>query len=111
VGLVLVRAFVGGPAGEALVSGDDAALAGVARSELRALMGLDAEPVLTRVFRFERASAQMRVGHLATMRVLRERLGQVAPGVFVAGGGYGGVGIPDCIRQGEEAGRAMCVRP
>jgi oxygen-dependent protoporphyrinogen oxidase len=70
-------------------------------------MGIDAEPRLTRVFRFERASAQMRVGHLATMRALHERLASVAPGVRVAGGGYDGVGIPDCIRQGQDAVKAL----
>ncbi len=49
----------------------------------------------------------MRVGHLATMRAVHARLAQAAPGLRVAGGGYDGIGIPDCIRQGTEAGRAM----
>jgi oxygen-dependent protoporphyrinogen oxidase len=42
-----------------------------------------------------------------TLRTIRTRLAKAAPGLRVAGGGYDGVGIPDCIRQGEEAGRAM----
>jgi len=25
------------------------------------------------------------------------------PGVFLAGASYGGVGLPDCIREGEQA--------
>ena len=70
-------------------------------------MGLDAEPVLSRVFRFARASAQMRVGHAAALHALRERLAVSAPGVRIAGGGYDGIGIPDCIRQGKEHGRAL----
>ncbi len=106
-GHVLLRAFFGGAWGEDVLSHDDEGLVRVARTELRTLMGLDAEPVLTRVFRFDKASAQMRVGHLATMRTLRERLEATAPGLLIAGGGYDGVGIPDSIRQGEEAGRAL----
>ncbi|HEX8794955.1 MAG TPA: protoporphyrinogen oxidase [Polyangiaceae bacterium] len=106
-GHVLLRAFFGGAWGEDVLSHDDEALARVARTELRTLMGIDAEPVLTRVFRFDKASAQMRVGHLVTMRTLRERLEAAAPGLRIAGGGYDGVGIPDSIRQGEEAGRAL----
>jgi protoporphyrinogen/coproporphyrinogen III oxidase len=107
-GSVLLRVFVGGPLGEDLVArDDDESLVRVARGELRALMGIDAEPTLSRVFRFERASAQMRVGHLARMRCIHARLASAAPGVRVAGGGYDGVGIPDCIRQGQDAGRAM----
>jgi protoporphyrinogen/coproporphyrinogen III oxidase len=106
-GSVLLRVFVGGPLGEELVARDDASLVRVAQGELRALMGIDAEPTLSRVFRFDRASAQMRVGHLARMRTIHARLARVTPGVRVAGGGYDGVGIPDCIRQGQDAGRAM----
>jgi oxygen-dependent protoporphyrinogen oxidase len=106
-GSVLLRVFVGGPRGEELAAGGDDALERVARSELLSLMGLDAEPTLVRVFRFPRASAQMRVGHLARMRSVHERLERAAPGVRIAGGGYDGVGIPDCIRQGQEAGRAL----
>ncbi|HEY3817444.1 MAG TPA: protoporphyrinogen oxidase [Polyangiaceae bacterium] len=100
-GHVLLRVFVGGS------SQADDALVGTARAELRALMGIDAEPTMTRVYRFEHSSAQMRVGHLVTLRSMRERLATATPGLRVAGGGYDGVGIPDCIRQGEEAGRAM----
>jgi protoporphyrinogen/coproporphyrinogen III oxidase len=41
------------------------------------------------------------------MRSIHERLARNLPGVRVAGGGYDGVGIPDCIRQGEDAARAL----
>ncbi len=106
-GHVLLRAFFGGAWGEEALKLDDDGLSTLARRELQALMGLDAQPLWSRVFRFDGTSAQMRVGHLAAMRALRERLAEVAPGVLVAGGGYDGVGIPDCIRQGQEAGRAL----
>jgi oxygen-dependent protoporphyrinogen oxidase len=106
-GHVLLRAFFGGAGGQDVVTQDDASLTALARRELGALMGLEAEPLWSRVFRFERASAQMRVGHLAMMRGLRERMKEAVPGVLIAGGGYGVTGIPDCIREGQEAGRAM----
>ncbi|HEY8038288.1 MAG TPA: protoporphyrinogen oxidase [Polyangiaceae bacterium] len=106
-GSVLLRVFLGGASGESVLGQDDPSLVRLARGELRALMGIDAEPTLARVFRFDHASAQMRVGHLATMRAIHQRLAAVAPGLGIAGGGYDGVGIPDCIRQGEEAGRAL----
>jgi oxygen-dependent protoporphyrinogen oxidase len=108
-GHVLLRVFFGGASGEGVLGKGDEELEQLARDELRALMGLDAAPVLSRVFRFVGASAQMRVGHLATMRTLRERLEHVAPALRVAGGGYDGIGIPDCIRQGQDAGIALAV--
>ncbi|MGH7270121.1 MAG: protoporphyrinogen oxidase [Polyangiaceae bacterium] len=101
-GHVLVRAFLGGS-----MAGSDEEAIDLARGDLRALMGLGAEPVLSRVFRFEQASARMLVGHLGAMRRLKERLAVRVPGVRVAGGGYEGIGIPDCVRQGREAGGGM----
>ena len=106
-GHVLVRVFLGGPSAAGLLDGGDDELVRVARKELGALMGLEAEPTMTRVFRYARSSAQMRVGHHVLMRTVHARLAESAPGLSVAGGGYDGVGIPDCIRQGEDAGRAM----
>jgi protoporphyrinogen/coproporphyrinogen III oxidase len=106
-GSVLLRVFVGGPAAGEALRGDDSDLATLARRELATLMGLTAAPLFSRVFRFERASAQMRVGHERDLREVRERLVSSAPGVRVAGGGYEGIGIPDCIRQGLDHGRAM----
>jgi oxygen-dependent protoporphyrinogen oxidase len=110
-GHVLLRVFFGGPPAHESEQRDERALSNIARVELRSLMGLDAEPLFTRAFRFDAARAQMRVGHLAMMRAVRERLARAAAGVRIAGEGYGGAGIPDCIRQGEEAGRAMVDGP
>ena len=106
-GHVLLRVFFGGPRGERVLARSDDALAELARDELRAIMALAAEPLWSRVFRFEATRAQMRVGHLVTMRLLREELARGLPGVWVAGDGYDGAGIPDCVRQGQEAGVAM----
>ena len=106
-GHVLLRVFFGGPAAEPALRGDDEGLVRLAREALRSLMGIEAQPSLSRVFRFERASPQMRVGHAAAVVDLRRRLSGSLPGVHVAGGGYDGIGIPDCIRQGSEEGRAL----
>jgi oxygen-dependent protoporphyrinogen oxidase len=106
-GYVLLRVFFGGPSSEEVLAADDAHLATLARRELGTLMNLEGEPLWSRVYRFRRASAQMRVGHLAMLRGLRERMSESAPRVLVAGGGYGVTGIPDCIREGQAAGIAM----
>jgi oxygen-dependent protoporphyrinogen oxidase len=106
-GHVLLRVFVGGAAGHQVLESDDEALVELSRGELKALMGLDARPLWSRVFRMDRATAQMRVGHAVRMREVREQLEVSAPGVRLAGGGYDGVGIADCIQLGREAGRRM----
>jgi oxygen-dependent protoporphyrinogen oxidase len=40
------------------------------------------------------------VGHLGRVRRLREALAR-HPGLYVAGSGFEGVGIPDCVKQAE----------
>ncbi len=97
-GHVLLRAFLGGAGREAVLSNDDDALASIARAELGKFLGRLGEPVLTRVFRHERASPQPDVGHTGRMRTLDERLARL-PGLYVIGNGYRGTGIPDCIKQ------------
>ena len=99
-GHVLMRVFFGGAWGESILQNDDTALAAIGLAELRALMGPLGTPLFTRVFRFTRANPQPRVGHLARIREVRGMLTRW-PGLHVAGSGFDGVGIPDCVRQGE----------
>jgi len=81
--------------------GDDELLA-VVRADLEQAIGLSAGPTEVRISRWQNAFPQYVVGH-------NERLGhiegQLNPnGVFIAGMGYRGIGIPACIDQGRSAG-------
>jgi oxygen-dependent protoporphyrinogen oxidase len=108
-GGVLMRAFFGGAWGEDLLAKGDDELVRVAREELGALMALDAEPIFTRVFRFDRASPQPVVGHLARMKRVRARL-EALPGMHLAATGFDGVGIPDCVRQANDVAARILAR-
>jgi oxygen-dependent protoporphyrinogen oxidase len=99
---VLLRCFMGGPNKEELVERSDAEIISDTRAELAALMGIHAEPVIARVYRWIKGNAQYDVGHL-------ERVGQMhamcaqTPGLFLTGSAYEGIGVPDCIHQGQQA--------
>jgi oxygen-dependent protoporphyrinogen oxidase len=101
-GTVLLRAFLGGALDERALDRSDDDLAGVARAELREAVGVAAEPVLLRVRRWPHAMPQYRVGHLDRVGAVEHALARL-PGLLVAGSGYRGVGISDCVRSGEEA--------
>jgi oxygen-dependent protoporphyrinogen oxidase len=103
---VLLRVFLGGAGRDEVVTRDDAALVALATSEVRSRMGAVGEPLLTRVFRFLHASAQPMVGHLDRIAEVNRRLGEL-PGLYVAGSGYEGVGIPDCVRQAGKVAAAI----
>lgn len=104
----LVRCFVGKAAEEDLRLRDDAALIQAVRADLQRLTGLSEQPRATRVFRWSRAMAQYEVGHAKKVAEIRERM-RVLPGLFLAGNAYEGIGIPDCIRTGQQAAEA-CLR-
>lgn len=97
---VLIRAFIGGAHNEVLAEQDEATLVQSARDELRAMMGIDAEPVITQVYRWHKANPQYEVGHQARVVAIEQRASQ-HNGLHLAGSAYHGVGIPDCIADGE----------
>lgn len=95
-GFVLLRVFFGGTRSPATMEYDDDRLLAVACNELRRALGIDATPLFHRVYRWPRANPQYDVGHLE--RVARIESG--LPGrLYVTGGAYRGVGVPDCIYQ------------
>ena len=46
--------------------------------------------------------AQYGVGHLERLQRIESLLQQL-PGLALAGNGYRGIGVPDCVRSGSEA--------
>lgn len=104
-GMALLRAFVGRPGEDPLVLPDEE-LVGRVRADLAELAGVVGEPALVRVYRWPRAMPQYPVGHLERMAAVRAAL-QEHPRLVLAGAGYFGVGVPDCIRQGEAAAEAL----
>jgi oxygen-dependent protoporphyrinogen oxidase len=99
-GYALVRVFVG-RAGQD-IPWDQASLLEIARDEMRATMGITAEPLLARVFAWDRAMPQYNLGHPETLKTIEAALAHY-PGLALAGNAYRGIGIPDCIRSGELA--------
>ena len=67
-------------------------------------LGITGDPLLSRVYRFERASAQHEVGHLARVEAIDRALTRM-PGLFMTGSGLRGVGIPDCVADARATAR------
>jgi oxygen-dependent protoporphyrinogen oxidase len=106
-GSVLLRCYLGGIGREDVLGRTDQELIGLARDDLRVILGIDRAPILARVYRWPRAMPQYHVGHLDRLAAIADRLHRL-PGVFLAGAGYRGVGIPDCIRDGIAAADDVC---
>ncbi len=74
----------------------------LAREELELTLGISAEPLVSRVFIWENAMPQYNLGHPEKLAKIEAALEQY-PGLALAGNGYRGIGIPDCIHSGELA--------
>jgi oxygen-dependent protoporphyrinogen oxidase len=98
----LIRCFLGGASGEKALELSDQEILRTVRAELRQILDLTAEPRFTRVYKWKAAMAQYGVGHPERLERI-ERLRRQLPGLFLAGNGYRGIGVPDCVRSGSEA--------
>ncbi len=99
---LLLRCFMGGPGHEEMIDFNDDRLVEIARSELADLMGLKAAPILARVYRWVKANPQYDIGHLERVSQMHQNCARI-PGLYLAGAAFEGVGIPDCIHQGQQA--------
>jgi protoporphyrinogen/coproporphyrinogen III oxidase len=96
--MVLLRCFMGGDA----LNETDESLVEAAIRELRSIMGLQAKPILHKIARWPNSMAQYTVGHEQRQQQV-EAIVKSVPGLHLAGNGYRGIGLPDCIKAGKEA--------
>jgi oxygen-dependent protoporphyrinogen oxidase len=105
----LLRCFVAGSNAANLWHLSDDAIIAIVRSELQQILSLRATPLFARVYKWNSAMAQYGVGHLERLDRI-EHLRQHLPRLALAGNGYRGIGIPDCIRSGQEAAKQILNR-
>ncbi len=105
-GFALLRVFIGRAGQEDEISWDVASLLETARQELRMSLGITTEPLLEKVYRWEKAMPQYALGHPQRLERIQSCL-SAYPGLALAGNAYQGIGIPDCIHSGELAAMAV----
>jgi oxygen-dependent protoporphyrinogen oxidase len=106
-GTLLVRAFIGATRSGADM-GSDEALVAAAHADVAGTIGIRGLPMLTRVSRYPGAMPHYTVGHLDRVAATEAALAPF-PALRVAGGAYRGVGLPDCIGQGQAAADAVAA--
>jgi protoporphyrinogen/coproporphyrinogen III oxidase len=103
---VVLRCFFGGASDEAVLGESDEAIVAMAKDELRAKMGVTAEPSFYTLARWPKSMAQYTVGHAQRLKQM-ERLTAGIPGLYLAGNAYYGIGIPDCVKTGRDAAQKI----
>ncbi len=98
-GFALLRVFFGGSRTPEMMSAADEDLLATVSAELESLMGVTAEPLFHRIFRWHKSNPQYDVGHLDRVARIEAAL---PPGLWVTGSPYRGVGVPDCVHQAQQ---------
>ncbi len=101
--MALLRCYVGKPNDQDIVDLSDEEIINIALRDLNKTMNITEKPLFHMVTRWKDSMPQYNVGHIERMKNVKESLAKELPGVYLAGGSYEGVGIPDCINQGEAA--------
>ncbi len=104
----LLRCFFAGRNAESVWPHADHEIVGIVRNELQQILGLRAEPLFARVYKWKAAMAQYGVGHLDRLERI-EKFRQSLPGLALAGNAYRGIGVPDCVRSGREAAAKLAA--
>src|SRR6202049_4530400 len=102
----LLRCFFAGSNAEKIWQDSADAIIAIVRKEMQQIPALRSAPLFARVYKWKSAMAQYSVGHLERLDRI-ERLRKQLPGLALAGNGYRGIGVPDCIRSASEAVRQV----
>ena len=104
----LIRCFLGGARDQQVLESSEQQIVAIAREELRQIIGVQADPLFARVYKWQGAMAQYGVGHLERLERI-EKICALRPGLYLAGNGYRGIGVPDCVRSGTQAARQSLI--
>lgn len=100
---VLLRCYVGRQGQTKHLELDDKEMVRAVQQDVLDIVGIHTSPLFHKVTRWNDSMPNYPVGHQEAVNQLEADLQTSLPGVYVAGAGYRGLGIPDCIAQGERS--------
>lgn len=105
-GQVLIRVFFGGALDAERVEAADEELKQIAQEQLGELIGVRGEPTLVKCVRWRGAMPQYHLGHQQLVAEIDEQVATLA-GLELANNALRGVGVPQCVAEGERAAEAI----
>ena len=98
----MLRCYLGGALQEEIAEKDEETLAALVKKDLQEIMGINETPVFCKVFQNYKSNVQYHVNHTEKIDSIMGDLKNY-PGLFLAGSAYRGIGIPDCIQNGNQS--------
>jgi oxygen-dependent protoporphyrinogen oxidase len=104
---LVLRAFAGGAFDADVLEAGDDALVAQTHADLASVLGISGLPMFARLHRWQDASPQYEVGHLARVTRIAQQQA-LTPGLFLTGSAYRGVGMPDVIADARATADRVC---
>jgi oxygen-dependent protoporphyrinogen oxidase len=101
-----LRALIGGQRNPSLARQEEPALIGTALRGIEATMGVRESPAVTVVKRWQRGIPHYRLGHLARVDMIFERLKRHR-GLYLNSNAYYGIGLNDCVTNSKRCAEAI----
>lgn len=102
----LIRCYLGGRGRGHVMEWEDDRLIRQSLEALRNMVGIDSKPIHAEVYRWNRGMPQYTLGHRNRVNSIRRHIA-LHPGLYVTGAAYEGIGIPDCIRDGQHTAQSL----
>jgi oxygen-dependent protoporphyrinogen oxidase len=102
----LMTTFIGGARNPELAKRSEDELIEIAVGEIDEVLGLQGEPVFTRVKKWERAIPQYNIGYENVVSAI-DNFQQQNPGLFLCSNFYGGISVGDCVKNSLNTTRAV----
>lgn len=99
----VLKSYVGRTGDESIVELSDSEIEKVVLQDLQSILKVDGKPIHTVVSRFKDAMPTYTIGHRKKVEQARKELRELYPVICLAGNSYEGIGLTDCILQGENA--------
>ncbi len=106
-GHVNLRCMIGGARDPDILNHSDESLQEIVLDDLKPILGIEAEPTISRIYRYAKGIPQYNLGHLDRIERIERKLWN-SPGLFITGNAYYGIGLNDCCREAKK--RAVAVR-
>lgn len=105
-GEIWLRCSVGRDSVAAAMQMDDGQLIDLLATELAQVLELTGAPSHAHLTRWQQSLPIHAPGHLQRIAAVQAEL-DALPGIELAGAAYGGIGVPSCMKQGEEAAQRV----
>jgi len=108
-GIALLKAHLGKVARTAAMEQRDERVLGMVLDELVSILGITADPIAWRVYRWKHGLPQYNIGHQQRVSRISSITAQL-PRLVLVGAAFQGIGIPDCIRIATEQSQLLADR-